>query len=654
MEPISTHFTGFLTPVFLLSGAVLLLFLIRFLTRQIQKLTIRNRRIVLGVLGTLALLIQLFMILGLQPGVQFDSLKPIDTAMYLLNGGNIKNSVFYDYLARNPHNLPITLYVFCIFKVLRIVGIPQSCYLIILQLLNLLLIDSSLLAAYRFLKNRMGLQSSIGFLMLCIFNPLMYYYPTFFYTQVLSFPIFVFLILLFFKILETGHKKALICYGALFGITLFFGWKIRFLTLITLIAASMYLFFYKGSYKKASKAWITLLLSLVVAFSCCTLLQEAVVRHYSLTLESEKAMPIQHFIMMGVGENGIYNYEDEDFTMSFATKEERIAENTAVIKQRLSDLKLKGLIRLFGKKLSITWSDGYDDYASNLLYTKNYTAVNDWLCGEHAVFLTGYLHIYHCMLSFLVFLCAVQILRKKLPAFSYVIAITILGGMLFHLIWEAGEAYSMPFVGLLTMAAALGSDTLTLPSFERIFTRKKALTVVLSAACLFLVLVLRQIPSLTEETYNFDKISAYQGMFFGEYIDLKDGQTLVQTVQADRSFNTLTLLYKYYGECSDDTAVTLRILDSEQNLLAEESLVLSDILDRHTFRFDEIAPKSRDTYFIHLTAHGIPSDARCAFAGYNTGNWDAYPAGTFSMDEMELKSTDLYFELKNCVTDTLL
>lgn len=42
MEPLSEHFTGYLTPVFLISGTILLLGLILWLTHLLKKLSSKN------------------------------------------------------------------------------------------------------------------------------------------------------------------------------------------------------------------------------------------------------------------------------------------------------------------------------------------------------------------------------------------------------------------------------------------------------------------------------------------------------------------------------------------------------------------------------------------------------------------------------------
>lgn len=654
MEPLSEHFTGYLTPVFLISGTILLLGLILWLTHLLKKLSSKKRSGILLCLSVCALFLQLFIILRLRPAFQYDTLKPVDTAMYLLNGGTLQNSEFYDYLARNPHNIPFTLYIFCIFKLAGSLGIPESFFMVLLQLLNLILIDSSLAASYCFLKKRMGINVSTGFVLLCILNPLIYYYPTFFYTQVLSFPLTVLFILSFFKALNADQAKPQLLYGSLCAITLFFGYQIRVLTLIALIACLIYLYFDRKKIRLSGKSCIIIGSTFLIVFLVCSFIQNGLITKYSLTTEEAQAMPLQHFIMMGFSEDGEYNYADESFTMSFSTKEERALENTQQIIQRMKDLKFLGTLKLFGKKLLKTWADGYDDYASNLLYTGHHTSLNDWIAGDQAVFLTGYLHIYNCMSWLLILLCALQVFRGNLHGFSYVLCITVLGGMLFHLFWEAGEAYSMPFAGILLMIAALGLTSFSLPSFQHRLAPKHWNILLLCAALALAGTIVFQLPLLTDTMYEFETVCVTQGMLFGDYIYLEDGQTLTQTIVCEKSFNTIDLCYKYDGEVTEHSQILLRLKDSDGQCILSQELALSDRLNTYHYQFEEIVPDSAQIYTLEFTANGLPEGAHGAFAGNLTGNLDIYQEGALYLNGSLIEDQDLYFVIKNCHTATLL
>ena len=269
MPVISASLKGLWKPVFLLSGSALLFLLIAKLTKLLLRFSEKKQALTLLVLGCMGLGLQLAFLLLLRPCLQYDALKPVDTAMSLLKGIPLPLSDNYEYFSIYPHNLPLTLYIMCIFKVAQFLGIPEANYILILQLCNIIFLDLALFQPYRLIRRKAGMRASVLFALLCLLNPLLYYYPVFFYTQVLSIPIFVLLITVFFRLLDETNARRRILYGLSFGIVMFFAWKIRFFTLITLIAMAMYLFFFKNRTDFTRKAIAITLLSTLISFFCC-------------------------------------------------------------------------------------------------------------------------------------------------------------------------------------------------------------------------------------------------------------------------------------------------------------------------------------------------------------------------------------------------
>lgn len=654
MDPFSSHWNGIVTAVFFLSGAILLTGLLFLLTKLLTACSIRRRNICLLILAGVMIVLQLFMIFQIRPCLQCDALKPLDLAIGLLNGGSLQESAFYEYFANYPHNLPLTLYIYALIRAFRFLGFSQDSFMVLLQCVNLVLIDLALFAAWRFLKNSAGIRVSTAFACLCFLNPLLIYYPVFFYTQVLSMPIFLFLIVLFFSLTKADTVKKQIGFGILYGIALFFGYQIRFLTLIAPIACAMYLLFHKRDKAFPCRGIALILLSIALTFAACTGIQNHAVQKLELSTDAEQAFPIQHWIMMGLQGNGTYDYIDEAFTRAIPTKEERKEQTTTVLLERIQEQKLSGLLMLWGRKLSNTWADGYDDYASNLLYARHSTRAGEWLYGKYACFPAAYLHIYNCMTWLLLLLCAFSLLRKKAIREAYVFCIAILGGMIFHLFWEAGEQYSMPFAVLILLAAAFGFDSITLPSFQRKLRRPGISGMYSLTALCFVGIMLFSIASLKETTYEFTSIRVKQEMLADGYVYLENDQTLTQTITCGQPFNELTVQCKYYDEANEDAVILLRLSDSHGTCILEEPLPLSNTIITPSYTFDRVIPDRSECYTLELIGENIPQGCRGAFTSYRTGNWDVYPEGTLSLDENELENIDLCFTLSDHTNDTFL
>lgn len=79
-----------------------------------------------------------------------------------------------------------------------------------------------------------------------------------------------------------------------------------------------------------------------------------------LELDEELTFGMPHFLMMGLNEEygGVINIVDQDFSMSFSGVEERNAANMKVAWERLEELGVGGLLRLWKNKTLTNFADG--------------------------------------------------------------------------------------------------------------------------------------------------------------------------------------------------------------------------------------------------------------------------------------------------------
>lgn len=638
------------------TGNTVCLFLIGTLTPFLLLIYFsgEQRRKFLWCLAVLGIFVQIFVIWGIRPSLRYDSLTPVDTAIGLLNGKSLIQSPYYEYLTIYPHNLPLTAYIFVLLKAAGFLGIPENCYILLLQSISCLLIDLSIFGIYRLLDRHENRQLASGFLFLCVVNPLLYYYPVFFYTQVLCIPIICGLILLFFGIMDAASKKKRLFYCVLYGIVLFLGIKIRILALIAPIACCIYLFLKKRWDIFIKKETFLCLAAFLSAFIICFFANNLLLDHYSIRTDESLSFPAHHWIMMGLGENGTYNFDDEQFTSSIGTKEERIQADTIVIKERLQDLKFAGLMKLWANKLVITWSDGYDDFADNLVLSQDYRGFHDYLCGSKNELLVGWLHIYHSFCCLLLTVCIILQFLKKTPSMLFIPCLTLLGGMLFHLLWETGEAYSMPFALLVIWGAAGSMEITTYPVFNKNFTfGKKVLVALTLCGNFFLLTQLR--PILCDLEFEQIKTAAIQDLSEGELLNLSKQDTLVQTFSTSRAFDRISLQYRYLSDRVEEALVLITLKDTAGNTLFQETVSCHVGYDGFILcEFPLISPKENDTFSIELQPVQVPLDAHLSFSSYNTGNWDVYQPGKLFRNNVEVPNGDLTFHAYHEILDTFL
>lgn len=85
------------------------------------------------------------------------------------------------------------------------------------------------------------------------------------------------------------------------------------------------------------------------------------VNHFSgYELDAEKRMGMSHYLMMGLNEeyNGVINIEDQNFSFSIPTAEERRGANLKVAWERLKNMGFGGFIKHLGRKMLTAFNDG--------------------------------------------------------------------------------------------------------------------------------------------------------------------------------------------------------------------------------------------------------------------------------------------------------
>ena len=134
---------------------------------------------------------------------------------------------------------------------------------------------------------------------------------------------------------------------------------------------------------------------------------------------------------------------------------EKVHANLGKIKERLIDYGISGLARHSLRKLAVTWGDGSARY-----YLR--TGENDrvqpltLLDSEQTDFMIVYCQAFRLatMLSAAVSLLSKHGKRLEDPLFPVVL--TVFGGIVFYLLWEAKAEYSIPFIPILLCLSADG------------------------------------------------------------------------------------------------------------------------------------------------------------------------------------------------------
>ena len=371
--------------------------------------------------------------------------------------------------------------------------------------------------------------------------------------------------------------------------------------------------------------------------------------------------PAVHWVMMSARWDGSFDQNDENYTVSFETKEEKTAADLAILKERIKEAGPLGLVTLSGRKLLNTWVDGTDSYQAEDSYA-SYGKVYDYLIGNKSGLLLIYTQAFRALEMLVIGLGAANALvrlrrKKKRPQF-FLVQLTLLGGMAFHLLWETNPLYSIGFTYLCLMLLADGVAEFTeaLPDYtisDRFWITPAAGTVLLA---LLLVLAKKELVDTPIEAYDY-ALDQYQyaGGYDG-YVTSYD-QNYVQTFTTDKPFNRISIRVINPLDDYNQSAFCVRLTDENGTVVYENDRFLSGLVTKtalYEFQLDDIVPNGETAYTLEIWPGYIEGENSLEFLSYTTGNWDLYRDGQLSVSGETVENGDLAFAVYQCKHETLI
>ena len=685
----------------LLRGSQMILALITLgciwlvLCRLIRRISVRSVRILSITLLVLIPVLQLFFVLHEPCLLRYDALKVYDEALSMLSDGSISGQVFGGYFARYTNNYGITIFAYLILKIASALHILAADYhngLLILQIVNLVFTDLAFFLGWLMIRHSTGFFEPAGlkdleisapnkpplnrtesekqaagdragllYLLFVTCCPLSYVWLPFFYTNSISMVFAMSTIYFLYLIFVIGKRNPFLLFGC--GFLIVFGFFIRATQVIVCIAMVLYLMLVciknnvtghnddetdpekkdaakrksmrKGKRQQICMSCVVILLGMCIAAGGCRLLTNK----YT-TRDTDAQFPAIHWIAMGLNtaSGGTFDTLDEIYTMQYATAAEKKEADMLLLKERLQDLGISGVCRLYFDKLRLTFSDGTGAYPTELGISDSYDGWYQIVYGNNRFCLQ-----YYCQLTYLLALCfciygAWMILRKRelfgSPAFC--IYITLLGAFLFHMIWEAGTIYSIGFTFLLYAGAGfciacymvLHKPSIVADTMQPKIVRTMQFPVIACTVCLL------SICSLSWLTYDYSHfeeerrvaLSVNQYLFLSDdYEPCESGMKLVQTFQADRDFNEIYLQTGNVGQ-ENDSRYRISLCDRSGTVIDSCELDASSVAPYSLTLLSLHSKPENNSY--SLVIEKIAGTDNLTFLYCDTGNYDAYKKGS--------------------------
>lgn len=431
----------------------LLLLILMIVNKVINKADEKKLKLLKIVLLIFLFFGQILIIKAINPVQITDSYIVNDQAIAIAEGLEEKvDIVSNSYFARYSNNngcLILSIYVVNFLKLIKV------DYTLGFTIFNTLMIDLGILFTYLIGKKVKGDKFATKALMFCVLNPLNYLYIHWPYTVTYSLPFMTLLIFLALLLKEKNLSiTKRIIYSVCFGLCLVCGYYIRPTIVIPLVAivicAFIYLLLKREKLKNIILPTVIIALVSIISFVGIGSFNKMYVDN------GDNTFPVTHWIMMGLHRDGTVTTEDNDFTNSFPTSEEKKAANIEEIKKTLSSYGVSGLIRHTVNKIPITWSRGESNYVIRMQQDANQNSLYKFIVGEKRDGVILYCQAFRIVTLILCLFGLIKQLLKNKFDFSFFNILLIFGGILFYIIWEAKSAYSVPFLPFLFILATYG------------------------------------------------------------------------------------------------------------------------------------------------------------------------------------------------------
>lgn len=628
-----------LSPIIVILGTIITFFLFKIIYKQIQKLFSKKIKIIAIIISILFFigLLLVGLLLPISSVTDLSHIIEYVNRMFSLDSLTITGSYFSKY----TNQVPLLIFAYFFTKIGSIFG----CTNVVLMGTIFNALFMSIMAFFIYLTGKELKDEKTGLLALIftVINPIFYLYSSYFYTDTLCMPFAIIGLYLAIKCIKADNIKKRILFGILSGLIFFIGLKVRIVVVILLIAL-LALILINKEIKHKLKIYLALLIGLVVGL----LGFKVAYSFFDINLNSNEAFPITHWLMMGLNEEhtGGYNGSDHDLTFNEKTYEEKKEANIEEIKTRLKELGPIGLIKLEGAKIARTWSSGNYGVYAKLNNTSDGVGIYEYLggYGNTNIFLKYSLQILKTYISFMILLGLVTRFRKKSDTYHYedIIYIALFGAILFYILWESAQRYSLSF--LPWMIIPLGLIYERINKKEEDLSKKEKYNHIMKISSIALMLITTLLLTmnfykytLEEKTYEDVRILSYRGF---SKIEIGEN-TVSQTFTTDNNFNQISINFENTNK-EEKSTYLFRLYDSKTGeILAQKEFASSNVNGNYKFKFDDINPTAETTYEIEITK--LEGESVLKIGTYDEGvYYKSYNNGSILTNDEEMTGSFIF------------
>jgi integral membrane protein (TIGR03766 family) len=396
----------------------------------------------------------------------FPGWDPGEILMAIQNNGFPAGFYDGDYLSYYPNNR------FFYFLMHFISSITGGAHLRVWQMFNALCIDLGVILTALAARNKFGkkcgyLSYFLGILLVALTPRL--YLP---YTDTVVLPLVAAGLYLLTLYKSTDKLTKLIWSGGLLGIIVALTYSMKMSASIPFIAILIIgIFrFFSNKEKGLTLARKSLLVYVSLAFAGLALTNIAFETYSAnqtiMPIHKEKAIPVTHFMMMGLTGDGGWNHEDVLTTLNAKDRSQRIAVHTSVILQRLDEYGAKGYAAFLLEKFRSNTADGTFGWGVEADCLAAPEELGGFLSLPAKVIKSLYsldgsslsLFRFYAQIIWILTLIAMLLTSKTRDDFSTALKLSFIGALVFLLLFEGGRSrYLIQFLPTISILASLGT-----------------------------------------------------------------------------------------------------------------------------------------------------------------------------------------------------
>lgn len=619
-------------------GALLFFIIGCFIVRYRKKLeSVFTKKSLVFVILAMIFALQLMTIYVFKIQPVNDLLYLHDEAIRMLKEPMISLQRFGGYFAHYPNNYGYLLILYCYYKVLVFCGIPVGTLVLAGNFLNLLVIDLGILCGYVAIRVVKNIKLANIWMLLFLLNPWTYFWIAYYYTHTISFGVIMVLLMLFVLIYKEKDNWKGILYSVFLGIAIYIGIKIRITNLILCIAVMITLFiFWKRDKFKARQMCLILGMAVGVAVSVFGYQYKF---QNMIPKENTQEFPATHWLMMSSHGVGRYDSGDVWFTSQLPTQKQKKEKTIEKTIHNYRELGIKGTLQLSGVKLRAVWLTGDDDFTKMSYVSAEYGVANEFLNGKHNGWLLMYSYLMRMAIWCFALVAAIQMIKKRDP-WNYVMMLTLLGGMIFHVFWEANPKYSICFMGAMIFMMVAGIENLCEEEKkeQKLQVSMGNIILCLIGVCMIGCLqpmhnYLKQNPEALDQSYAASQFAQSQTLD----LSLKKGEAVKQSFSTKIGFENIT-----FNLLNDKNDFTVRLLDETGKVMASARKdQLSYMQNQYEWKLNKVW--NSGTYAIEIVNQ--KEDQKYKLPVYWTGNYDAYQNGCMYRNHEKMEKADLVFRV---------